>query len=371
MDEFKRELSLNAEKVTAVIKNDAFPDKIEPDFLKEAVRDYPLQGGKRIRSALLSWSCGALGGNPVSARFAAAAVEIYHNWTLVHDDIIDDDPMRRNAPATHAKLAESLAGESNANTKTAKKFGRDFAILAGDIQQGWAAATLLKSMEAGISKEAVLLLSKLLHSEVTVPLISGEALDVEFSHPRPTPPTSEEVERMLSLKTGALLRFCAIAGAVIAIDTSPQGEELRKSNYDSILSDARVAALAEFAGTAGTAFQLRDDWLGVFGDEKTVGKPICSDISEAKPTILLLETISSLNGDELKSFRSFVGRKSLSLSEIDEIRRLTEKSGAADRVNKKALTLLDDAKTRLNAITASRFKNLLHRWVDFLIDRKY
>lgn len=365
------ELRRNSENVAAVIDGDEFPASIEPIFLREAVRDYPLQGGKRLRSALLSWSCGALGGDPESARFAGAAIEIYHNWTLVHDDIIDDDDTRRNAPATHAKLANMAAKTCELPETDAKRFGRDFAILAGDIQQGWAAHTLLNSLDSGVSKEAVLYLSRLLHSEVTAPLISGEALDVEFSYPRATPPSLDDVERMLSLKTGALLKFCAVAGAVIAIDASTEGSKWRSKNFESIITDARVSALADFAVKAGTAFQLRDDWLGVFGDETELGKPICSDVAEGKTTVLLLETTAALKGSELERFQSFIGRKTLSKNDIREIRELTEQSGASAKVDNRANTLLSEAKKALEPIPTSKFKNLLLAWADFLVVRNH
>jgi geranylgeranyl diphosphate synthase type I len=370
-NDFKNELSTNSEKIVAVINDDPFPAHIEPTFLREAVRDYPLQGGKRLRSALLSWSCGALGGNPESARFAAAAVEIYHNWTLVHDDIIDDDATRRNTPTTHAKLADMAKNDRKIENDDAKRFGRDFAILAGDIQQGWAANMLLNSIDAGVHPKMTIFLSKLLHTSVTMQLISGEALDVEFSYPNSTSPTLQDVERMLSLKTGALLQYCAVAGAIIAIDTSPHGEIMRRKKVECILFDERVSALANFANKAGTAFQLRDDWLGIFGNEETLGKPICSDIAEGKPTILLMETLSALKGSDLKRFKSFIGRKKLSKSDICDICDLSKQSGAGEKVDQKAKTLLNEAKQSIAPLPASHYKDLLLTWADFLVNRNH
>ena len=146
----KEELKLNAERVSKIIGEDDFPGGIKPKFLRAAVLDYPLRGGKHLRSALLSWSCGLFGGDIESARFAAAAVEIYHNWTLVHDDIIDNDILRRNKPSTHVDLANFATAQYDSLKNESEKFGRDFAILTGDIQQGWAANMLMKSTEAGV-----------------------------------------------------------------------------------------------------------------------------------------------------------------------------------------------------------------------------
>ena len=366
-DAIKIELERNSARIAEVIENDQFPAHIEPDFLLDAVRDYPTRGGKCLRSALLSWSCGALGGNPETARFAAAAVEIYHNWTLVHDDIIDDDDIRRNHPSTHAGLALRAESSRGLTDERKRLFGRDFAILAGDIQQAWAADMLLKSLDAGVSKEAVLLLSRRLHEHVTVPLISGEALDVSFSYSPESFPSCGDVERMLALKTGALLRYCAVAGSLIALESRRGAGE--GGTIEDSLSDPRLLALANFAEKAGTAFQLRDDWLGVFGDAERLGKPICSDIAEGKPTILFIETLDGLSSPELERFKTFFGRKHLSDDDIREIRDLTERSGAGEKVDARGRSLLSEAKGELHFLPASRFRELLSAFADFLVDR--
>ncbi len=215
----KKELKLNAERISKIIAEDNFPIGVNPEFLRGAVMDYPLRGGKHLRSALLSWSCGLFGGNPESAKFASAAVEIYHNWTLVHDDIIDNDIMRRNKPTTHIDLANFAKKRFKTTRIESHKFGRDFAILTGDIQHGWAINMLIKSTESGVSDEAVIYLTRMLQEKVNRKLISGEALDVEFCYCGSDSVTTEKVEEMLYLKTGALLEFCAMSGAVIAIDS--------------------------------------------------------------------------------------------------------------------------------------------------------
>ena len=97
-----------AESIDQLLAEDEFPFSIRPDYLAEAVRAYPVRGGKRLRPALLIWSCGLLGGDEAKALYPAAAVEVYHNWTLVHDDIIDRDDTRRGMPTAHVQLATEL-----------------------------------------------------------------------------------------------------------------------------------------------------------------------------------------------------------------------------------------------------------------------
>ena len=104
--QLKNELAAVASVIDELLENDDYPNIVQPEYLREAVRAYPCQGGKRLRPALLIWSCGLFGGNVEQAYNAAAAVEIYHNWTLVHDDIIDNDKVRRGAPTSHCFLRD-------------------------------------------------------------------------------------------------------------------------------------------------------------------------------------------------------------------------------------------------------------------------
>ena len=365
---FIKELKNNADQITEIIRNDNFTDTITPTFLKDAVRDYPLRGGKHLRSALLSWSCGILGGNPESAQFAAAAVEIYHNWTLVHDDIIDNDLMRRNAPSEHIALAN--IAKSEYPFADAQKFGRDFAILAGDIQQGWAVNMLLRSIEAGVSEKTVIYLVKKLQEHVNRDLISGEALDVEFSYKNIADIAKEHVEKMLYMKTGVLLEFAAVAGGVIALDENSSTHLSVAQLQQLIEKEPRLKKLANFASKAGIAFQLKDDWLGIFGSEEELGKPIASDIAEAKPTILLMETFERINDNEKEKLNSFIGRESFSEEDLCVIRNIIRSSGAEDAVIQRSEQLLSEAKASLEEFDDSMYKRNLNQWADFLITRK-
>ena len=92
----KNALKQIADTINELIKNDPFPDTIQPAELRAAVRAYPERGGKRIRPALLMWACGLFGGDPEKVLNAAASVEIFHNWTLVHDDIIDEEQVQNS-----------------------------------------------------------------------------------------------------------------------------------------------------------------------------------------------------------------------------------------------------------------------------------
>jgi len=353
---FRDELSQAAAMAEKMIKGDDFPGTIEPEFLREAVIDYPSRGGKRLRPALLLWSCGAVGGNPQQAVAAAAAVEIFHNWTLVHDDIIDNDDFRRNQPTTHAGL-RTLAGEKyGLNGEAAEKFGRDFALLAGDLQQAWANRMLLRSLEFGVDAHLVIALTRRMQDFVNRELISGEALDVEFPFIGPERLELGRINRMLYLKTGVLLRYCAETGAMIGLKDC-EGHK------------PEVIALGEFAAAAGIAFQYRDDWLGLFGNEAEFGKPVGSDLAEAKPTVLLVAALQALPESGKKELLGCLRRPEYTPEVLETARRLIRDSGAEEQVLREARRLAGEAAAKLNTLPDSNYRKLLHNMLEYLIGR--
>lgn len=342
-----------ASEIDSFIARDPYPEQIAPPYLRDAVRDYPMRGGKRLRPAITVWSCGLFGGDVRRAYPAAAAIEIFHNWTLVHDDIIDDDAVRRGCPTTHCALAAHARKSFNCD---AGKFGRDFAILAGDLQQAWAANTLLKSVETGVSPMLTLALTRKLYEQAAREVLSGEALDVEQSVRELKSISAAEVEHMLFLKTSSLLNFAAQAGAAIALD-------------DPEFARPEVKAIGEFAASAGIAFQLRDDWLGIFGDFRTFGKGIGSDLSARKATVLLLKTLELLPDAQATELYNMLGRESYTEKDIETVRGFMRDSGAERRIVDQAAALAANARGILAGCPDNPYRNLLDQLLTFLVER--
>lgn len=354
----KDELVKVKEIIDHVLKNDDYPNIISPRHLRDAVRAYPCRGGKRVRPALTMWCCGLVGGDVRLSEYAAAAIEVYHNWTLVHDDIIDNDDFRRGAPTTHNVISSYAEKhlDFGHSKNTPRKYGRDMAILAGDLQQGWANNLLLKSVNHGVDIDIVLALSIRLQELVNRELISGEALDVEFSYKDIDSIDEVGVETMLYLKTGVLLQFCAEVGASIGLGIAD-------------INNKDVQDLGHFAATAGVAFQFRDDWLGVFGNASTFGKQVCADVSEGKPTVLFISALKGLPESEKELLLSFIGKSTYSDSDIETIRTLIRKSGAEDIVEKKCDQLIGKARAILERFPDNKYRSLLFDWLDFLVVR--
>ena len=319
-------------KIEHLLQSDPFPDRIQPESLRRAVLDYPLRGGKRLRPALTLWCCELLSGSPEPAAFAAAAVEVWHNWTLVHDDLIDRDPVRRGQPTEQFKLRDDFSGPD------APRYAENFALLCGDLQQGWANHLLLRSPELGVSPELTLLLARKLQTLAGADLISGEAIDTALPLRDPDQVDPDQVRHMFRLKTGALLRFAAEAGALIGCG-SPD--------------DPRVTRLGDFAELAGIAFQLRDDYLGLYGDFSRFGKPIGGDLREGKITLLLLEALRRSDPDARKQIRSLLKRDAYSPEDLNRARNLFHACGATAALETEENHLWTRAREILNSFPDS------------------
>ncbi len=245
--------------------------------------------GKRIRPAFCLMSCEVFAGKYTHARYAAVAVELLHEFSLVHDDIEDGDRTRRHRPTLWTIV------------------GTPQAINAGDALFAWAQLALLKSTEQGIPAETVLHAQRRLN-ETALALCEGQHLDMDFE--RRARVTPDEYVDMSRGKTAALLGF---AGEVGALFGGASLEESRKV-YD--LGEAM-----------GLAFQMRDDLLGIWGDTEVTGKPVGADIRAKKKSLPVTYALSQPDTEELR--RLYQGKFEEEAS-IVRARDLITATGARD-----------------------------------------
>jgi len=335
---------------------------VQPPHLHDQVWSYIQRPAKRLRPALAMMACGAVGGDPSLAIPAAAGIEMFHTWTLVHDDVIDNDALRRGSPTVHVAAASYGEATFGLSGSEALDYGRNMAILTGDAQSGWATALIAESgLQGGVDPLVVLRLIHHLQSTVVSLLLSGEALDVEYSlgHDQlRTDIDADKIVQMLWLKTGVLCEFAGRAGAMIGKNTSD-------------LHDADVDAIATFAGRCGIAFQLQDDIIGILGDESDTGKPVGSDIREGKLTLIVFEALSKASPAQRASLLSVLGNREASSSEVSEATALMQELGGVARVSALATEYIDGALPLLDRLPASESKALLQSWAEFMIDRRF
>lgn len=341
----------------AVLLDPTAHARLGPEHLRRAALAYIQRPAKRLRPALLLLCCRAVGGDESQAVPAAAAVELFHTWTLVHDDVIDNDALRRGQATVHTAAAQWAQEEFGTDPAAAAAYGRDVAILAGDVQQAWANAMLLDCARRGVPERIVLALSARMQTELNPRLIEGEMLDVQFSF-RPIEAIGEDdVLRMLRLKTGALLEYAAVAGAAIGCRRLP-GE------------GPAVDALGEFAALCGLAFQLQDDILGITGDERTLGKPVGSDLREGKVTVLVLHAWHHADPAQRATLRRVLRRADAGAKDVAAAQRCLHEAGSLRYAADLARGYVDQALTILRqAVPPSTTRDLLEAWAESMVER--
>lgn len=345
------ELKLLAGKVDEVISSSTFPDAVQPEYLGKVMRYYPAAGGKRLRPAIMLWSAAAAGGDIEKILPAAASLEVFHNWTLVHDDIIDDDDVRRNSPTAHIVLSQAMALPESRR----KKFGSDMAILAGDLMQSWAFELIDQS---ACSSEVKLKLARELRDYGYLRLVSGEALDVEMSYRKVEDISESELYAMQTGKTGALLHYAARAGWMAGRGTA------------EAWNDPEAVALGKFGDALAIAFQLRDDYLGIFGKFEEFGKPIGSDLQESKATMLLIHALNHLPGAAKAELQALLGRNSYSANDIQKAQELFYQSGSVEKLLNAIKEFSHAAQAALDVLPESMPREMLKTLSDYLINRE-
>ncbi len=352
--DLKREIAVRAEKAYKFI-HENLPHELASSALAEGAWHYLERGGKGLRPALLMLCCGAVGGDEEKAVPAAAAVEVAHNWTLVHDDIMDRDEIRRGRPTVHALLRQKALARG-LPPEEAEHYSISMALTAGDLMHAWSVLLCLKSVEKGVPPEVALAVARKLE-EALVRVIEGQALDLDLSRRPLDEIGEEEVLEMMRLKTAALLRFCAEAGAMLG-----------KSSPHADFPEAR--ALSDFAENCGLAFQMRDDLLDLFGSEEETGKPVGSDTKEGKRTLLVMSAYRSLGDEERGRLAELLGNSDLDSEGVEEFRSLVERSGAREEMEGRARHLASRAEEALGSLPSTPQREALSALARFVVERE-
>jgi geranylgeranyl diphosphate synthase type I len=302
----------------------------EPSEFYAPVWDLLDRGGKRIRPTMTFLASECVGGRREDALGAAAAVELLHNMTLVHDDIEDESELRRGKPCIHIT------------------YGVPTAINVGD-------AMLIKVFE--IANQSSLPLSRChrLISQVAnraYAITWGQAY--EFSMRDRKEVREEDVIQLLRHKTGALTGLSTEAGAIAGGGTEEQ-----------------IKLLGDFGETVGVGFQIIDDVLNVSGDVKKYGKEIGGDIREGKKTVLVAHLLRTASTSDRKAFTRLLGKKGITKAETRKAIKLYEAYGSIDYAKARADAYLHSALDTLAKLPASEPRNRLSSIAVFLVSRSY
>jgi len=285
-------------------------------------------GGKRLRPIITLLACEATGGKTDDAIHASAGIEILHNFTLVHDDIMDCAKTRRGRLTVHQKWDENVA------------------ILAGDALLGLAYKALLKTKSQHIQNICRIF------TEGIITVCEGQALDKEFE-------TRQRVHIndylfMVEKKTGKLVSIAAEIGALIGNGTTNE-----------------VIALGKFGMNLGRAFQIQDDLLDIMGNEQKFGKSIGNDLMQGKKTFILLEALRHAMGKQKQLLTKAFKKGAIKKSDINAFRKIFEDTGAIEITKKKIENDIMEAKNQLSILKASPARETLLWLADKLLNRTY
>lgn len=230
-----------------------------PDTLYKPIIDLLGRGGKRLRPSLCLMACELVGGDIKKAMPTAICIELFHNFSLAHDDIEDDSKLRRGKPALHIK------------------YGLPIAVNAGDGLYALCYEALKDNGSLLGVERAWKIFEEI--AELSVVLVEGQAMDLEFKERKEM--SESEVIELLGKKTAELFAVSAKCGAIAGGASYETAEELGSAWED-----------------IGIAFQIRDDILNVIGEEAKYGKRIGEDITEGKPTLLLIHCLEHCEAHE-------------------------------------------------------------------------
>ena len=305
-----------------------------PSELYSASAHYISSGGKRLRPFMVVKACEMFGGSKMMALPAAASVEMIHNFSLVHDDIMDNDDVRHSVPTVH------------------KSYGLPLAILAGDVLFSKAYQMIVENCgKLGISNSRICEMVSML-SNACVYVCEGQALDLGMAFEDKLV-NEQEYILMITKKTAALFGLSCALG-VLSAPTSTEKDTF---------------ALAQFGENVGIAFQLIDDLIGVIGDAKLTGKSVGNDLREGKKTLpILLALKISNNHNRDKILRAFASRNASS-TEIREAVKAISSLGIEQAVRDNARRHIQKAIESISQYDDSIPKRKIIASAHFIVER--
>ncbi len=299
MKSFQEYLELVNQSIEAI----PYPDS--PSQLYEPIAYHMALGGKRIRPVLALMACDAMGGDPSIAIDAAVGLEMFHNFTLLHDDVMDNADVRRGKPTVHRRW--------NDNT----------AILSGDTM-----LTIATQYIARCDNRQVMDL----FNKTAIEIYEGQQWDMDYEHRNDV--SVDEYINMIRLKTSVLLGCALKMGALIADADEQQADTLYEAGVNM-----------------GLAFQLTDDMLDVWGDPATFGKEIGGDIMNNKKTYLLINAMRLVQGDDADELRHWLNDPYATRdNKVPAVTALYERLGVRQ--------MAQDAITHYNDLAVTAFNRL-------------
>ncbi len=348
---FKVELDQELDKY--LIEKALAASKVAPEAgeLVEHIKELTLRGGKRIRAALLYFSYLAHGGvEKEKAMRAAMGMEMSETFLLTHDDIIDQDSIRRGGITIHKDYEEICRTRYTKNTITPEHFGQSVAIMAGVAGQSYMNDLVATS---GFAPEyvvrATIELGDIIEREVF-----GETLDVIIE--LRDNPTKEDVTLVQQLKTAPYTFDSPVKlGAIFA-----------GANKE------HVKSLEAYTMPLGTVFQIQDDILGMFGSVEKTGKPVVSDLREGKITLLILDALETASDEQKQIIERNLGNINVTDQDLEDVKKVIVDTGALEKSRQAAKKLAQQGRDALPKLKVDGLgRDFLIDIAEYIIAREY
>jgi octaprenyl-diphosphate synthase len=319
------------ERVASLIGDDLAA--VEAAIRREIVSPVPLihemggyiagAGGKRLRPILLLLAARLAGYTGPRGVRLACAVELLHTATLIHDDVVDQAPLRRGQPSANAQ------------------WGDDASVLVGDHLYAKSFSLLVRDNDRGIMETL---------ARATVSMTEAEVFQLQLKRSGVT--TEADYVRIITQKTASFMSACCRIGGLLGGVPHDQLEALTRYGLD-----------------IGIAFQMSDDSLDFVADERRLGKAVAADLREGKRTLPLIAMLERAGAAEAERVRALLRRRSLDPAEIDEIRRLVVAHDGVDYARERAQAYARAAKADLKTFPPSEEREVLTLVADFVVDR--
>lgn len=304
-------------------------ERVHPEGVQviDYLEDYTMRGGKRVRPALIIAGYLGVGGKEIERVVPASlSIEALQSYLLIHDDIMDEDDLRRGGDTLH-RMYEKYH-KDKFSTGRPEKFGENMGIIVGDIANSFAVAQILKSDFDDETKVRTLEKFEKIHRHTGY----GQVLDVTFNEKDVEEVTEKDVLTVHHLKTAQY----TIAGPLELGATLGHG------------SERQMEILREYGEKTGKAFQVYDDMLGLYGDEEKLGKPIGSDLQEGKKTLLVAKALENGDEEQRRKIKETLGKKDLTEKEVKEVREIVRETGSYEYSRKMTVEFAEEAKEALD-----------------------
>lgn len=304
----------------------SFPDT--PPELYEPVSYILSLGGKRIRPALVILACDLFEGTVASAMKPAVAIEVFHNFTLLHDDIMDRSELRRGHPTVH------------------EKYGQNVAILSGDVM------SILASHLMNQAPGVVLNLVHAVFTKTAMQVCEGQQMDMNFE--KLLTVSEEEYLLMIELKTAVLIAASLKIGAILGGSSQKDADDLY-----------------EFGRNMGLAFQLQDDLLDTYGDQALTGKKPGCDIVDNKKTFLMIRALEKASPSQKKELTHWLSKQDFSKEEkISSVTAIYDSLKIRELTEKRIREFYEEALASLEKLNRpGERKNELRNFASYLMTR--